>query len=332
MKRSIEYLDYYIPEKSVSIEDIIRFNEESDEAIKSVGWKEFATSFKQRSGLDKISVFSGREDLLQGLENMIVNMFKVTGISPEKVKYLVFGNDTFLNGKVSIAHYIQAKYNFFKAIILPLYLVCVSTVTALGLSEKLLLDKEEEYMLIISNGERNNLKNRYVGFTILGDGVSLVLVKNDYGKININSWRGIDNGRASLEYVKGKGEIRNVSAIQKHLITNGVKFIQDSMRKFKIDYPQIHKIIQVNTNRQVWEKVYPQLLDTREDIFYLDNLSYGGHINDVDYVRNLKDYMDSKENVNRNLDSWIAIYGANLTTSHDISYNYCILSKHKEIS
>lgn len=329
MRRSIEYLDYYIPDNYIDTEDILKMNCDNED-INAIGYVNYLQQFMDKTHLEKVSVFKDEDEFLICLEKMLEKMLSNLDIDPLRIKYVISGNETFVKGDVSVLHYICERFGLQNAVILPLHYPCLASVSALGLSERLLVDDQEEYILAISNGKQTNLKDRFVGFTILGDGASVLLIKNDYGRLNIDFWEHYTNGQASYSYFNANKNLKNIPAIQKHLILNGVNFIKKSMKKNNLIFSDIDKIIQVNTNYEVWSRLYPQLLEVEQDKFYLDNSTVGGHINDVDYVRNLKDYINVKEN-DKNMTKKIAIYGANLTDSNDVSYNYCVLSNKTNI-
>lgn len=320
-KCSIKYLDYFIPDNWIDVEEILKLNR-GHPSIKSRDMQEVIQDFKENTHLQKISIFEESVPIYLIVEKMVQKMLAETRIDPVKIKYLVCGNLALMEDEISAVHYIHEKFNMKNAVILPIIQPCVSSLLAMGLVDKILGTREEEYMLILSARKCPNLKERYVGFSIMGDGISLALVENRESNITIENWKARNNGRISAEKVKGGGVFQNVPAVQKHIMTNGIRFILDCVEQFHTSFDEIEMILNVNTNYQVWHNIYPDLLGINHDKFYTDNINLGGHLNDVDYIRNIKDYVARRKGGSEEYD--ILVYGADLVQSYDLGYN-CIM-------
>lgn len=320
-KCGIRYLDYYIPDNWIDVEEILKLNKDHP-SIQGRNLDEVIRDFKETTHLQKISVFIEEKSIYQIVEKMVQKMLAETGIDPEKITYLVCGNLALMEGEISVVHYLHQKFHMENAVILPIIQPCVSSLIAMGMANKLLGDTKEEYMLIISARRCLNLKERYVGFSIMGDGLSLALIENKESKITIENWNATNNGRISFEKVKGGGAFQNVAAMQKHIMSNGIRFIGECLEQFQTSYDEIEKILNVNTNYEVWHTIYPNLLGIEEGKFYTDNINFGGHLNDVDYIRNIKDYVSARKGGSPEYD--ILVYGADLVQSYDLGYD-CIM-------
>lgn len=320
-KCGIRYLDYFIPDRWIGVEEILKLNKEHP-SIKERDMEEVIRNFKETTHLQKISVFDEIESIHQIVEKMVHKMLSETGIEPDKIKYIVCGNLALMEGNISTVHYVHQKFNMKNAVILPIIQPCVSSLIAMGLANKILGNTEEEYMLILSARKCPNLKERYVGFSIMGDGISLALVGNKESKITIENWKATNNGRISIEKVKGGGVFQNVSAMQKHIMSNGTQFIGECLEQFHTSFDEIEIILNVNTNYEVWHTIYPNLLGIDQDKFFTDNINFGGHLNDVDYIRNIKDYVTARKGGSSEYN--ILVYGADLVQSYDLGYD-CIM-------
>ena len=319
---SIRYLDYHIPENSVSVDELLSINGENP-FIQEMGLENYIQFFKEQSRLERITVYQDPLEMIKAIKILIQKLIDTEEIDPSHIKYLVCGNETLLDGDISIAHYIVENFKMKNAVIIPMTLTCASNLLAMGLSSKLLFDDgQKEYMLIISARKCSDFKGRYVGFTLMGDGLSVILVENTTGKLNIKNWYSSENGKISYGKINENEQSFDMSAIQKHIIPNGVDFIQSSLEKSRVHLEDLQVIIQPNTNYSVWQMIYPTMLGLEYSPFYLNNIAYGGHINDVDYARNLKDFINYNKDEKK---GHIALYGANLTPSGDLSYHLCML-------
>ncbi len=320
MNTSIKYMDYYIPPKNITVEEILAMNT-NNSMISGKSYEEFSKQFKEESGLRNVSVFDLKDNLTEIVSSMVEKLFKTTGIKPSEIKYLVCGNPILMEGNVSAIHYIHKKYNLKNAVILPIFQTCASTILAMGLSQKLLGEKEKEYMLILSSRKSPDIKGRYVGYTVLGDGISVVLIENGPGEINITNWCSFNNGTSSCNRVESsvKSEEVDVYQLQRNIISNGVSFLQRSLKEIEVELNDLDIIIHPNTYYDVWSKIYTNLLNIEQNKFYLDNIGDGGHINDVDLIRNTKDYIDKNKAHKKSMN--ILIYGIDLVESLDTNYH-----------
>ena len=86
----------------------------------------------------------------------------------------------------------------------------------------------------------------------------------------------------------------------------------------------VDKIIVSNVRHDVFRELYSKLLGVSENMFYLENTQEGGHVNDIDIIKNLKDYLtkSSSENSRR----IIVLYTLDIEESMDINYHLIILN------
>ena len=73
MRRSIEYLDYYIPDNYIDIEDILKMNCDNED-INAIGYVNYLQQFKDKTHFEKVSVFKYEDEFLICLEKMIEKM------------------------------------------------------------------------------------------------------------------------------------------------------------------------------------------------------------------------------------------------------------------
>jgi len=66
------------------------------------------------------------------------------------------------------------------------------------------------------------------------------------------------------------------------------------------------------------------LLSIEPSKFYLDNIKDGGHINDVDLIRNAKDFLDKEKQNKKNIR--LLMYAIDLVKTLDINYHLISLN------
>lgn len=314
-KTFLNYLDYYIPDTVIEIDEILK------DTKLDYGAKE---NFKSETKISNIASFDGNEgSVLKAYINMVDNMFVKTNVDSKSIAFLVCGSELLLNNpNYSIAHYLKHKFKMENAVILPLLQPCASSVFAMGLLGKLL--KNNQYAIVLSGVNLSNKhRSRFLDFTVIGDGLSLVLVSGSPGICEVDSWYTHSFSDSSIRKVEEKLETRILLNFRKDMISNGTKFIINSMASKGITFDEIEKFISGNVRNDVFERLYSLTLGISSNLFFLDNIPFGGHMNDVDIVRNLKDYLKNRVDVNQQ--KYIILYAPDLQASYDVNYHLIIL-------
>ncbi|MCL2151401.1 MAG: hypothetical protein FWH57_00325 [Oscillospiraceae bacterium] len=318
----IKYIDYYLPGNYITVEDV--FSSLDDEVFKSknIETEKFISKFKTETRLDKISVFQKEDDLAIIIANMVDKLLDETKIDPHEIGYIVCGNDVLMRyNNTSIIHYIQNVYNFDKSTVIPLIQPCTASLFAMGLSRNL-LDQEKKYMLIINACKLESPEDRFIDFTMRGDGIGLLLVGCDAGSLRITGWNSCNLGNPSYNKIVKKPQSQDYRG---DMISRGISFIEETLAKFKLERKNIGKVITSNVRYDVYHDVYSHYLKMSPKIFFLENIPNGGHIVDVDIIRNLKDYIESNEKPTKNQN--IILYSPDLQESLDVNYHLVSLDR-----
>lgn len=314
MSYVIEYLNYYIPRKKVLSRKILE-NRDID-----------SEQFIKETRINSVNVFEQYE-LPGALDNMFNEMFKSKNIELSKIKYIACETTPLTKyHNISVVHFLQKKYGLDKAKILPLHQPCAFTLCAIELSTKLL--EQDEYMLILcaNDWSEREVEERFLKFTIMGDGIGLVLVKNDSEEksgIRIHEWYYENYGVSSLKTYNTKNFESEPVLNRLSMIKKGVDFITSSLKQSDISISDINKIIVSNVRYDVFRDTYSGLLGISPNVFYL-NTQEGGHANDIDIIRNLKDYLETKQGEDNK--EIIALYTLDIEESMDINYHLIMLN------
>ena len=116
------------------------------------------------------------------------------------------------------------------------------------------------------------------------------------------------------------------------MINHGVLCIQNAWKSHNISPGEIEKIIPPNVRHDVYHDVYSKMLGISPDLFYLNNVSNGEHISDIDIIRNLVDY---ESNSKKNRGEFICLYSVDIEPTNDINYHLITLRRNlvrKELS
>ena len=324
MKSYINYIDYYLPEQTKSASEILR----------EYGKTELGSAFREEksierflntSKLDRITCFRDRAEFITGVETFVENMLKKTGISPDDIGYLVSANEVlqFFDG-FSVCHYVKEKFALSKAVILPILQPCTASLLSMGISTKL-FDEEHKYIMILSAyawphtlSKWDNKISRCVDFTIMGDGIALTLLSSEKGMFEISTCDMYNYCRTSYNMVNypDKDKFNRMAMIQE-----GVDFLNRVSGKYGFKINELSRIIQPNVRKDVYSDVYGAYLDIHCEKFFFNNIPYGGHICDVDILRNLKDYADSDAVAG----DIVGLYSIDIEPSYDINYSFITL-------
>ncbi len=315
----IKYIDYYLPESYITIDDVFSSLDNESFERKNIDKDTFCSKFKKETKLNKISTFKNEDDLASIVSGMIDKLLKETKINPQEIDYLVCGNEVLLrHNNTSIIHYVQKAFNMDKSTIIPLLQPCAASLFAMGLSRSL-LNEEKKNMLILTACKWESAEDRFIDFTVRGDGIGLILVGSDTGILKIADWNSCNLGNPSYNKIENNAQSQD---FRSDMINRGVAFFDETLRKFNLEKDEIGKVIPPNVRHDVYYDVYSHYLKMNPKVFYLDNVPDGGHICDIDIIRNLKDYMKSKKKVkNQN----IILYTPDVEKTLDVNYHLVLL-------
>lgn len=315
----IKYIDYYLPENFITVDDVFSSLDNGIFERQNISKDTFCSKLKKETKLNKISIFKKEDDLASIIFSMIEKLLKETKINPQEIDYLVCGNEVLLkHNNTSIIHYIQKAFNFNKSTIVPLLQPCAASLFAMGLSRSL-LNREKKNMLILSACKWESAEDRFIDFTVRGDGIGLLLVGSDTGFLRIADWNSCNLGNPSYNKIENKAQSQD---FRSDMINRGVSFFNETLSKFKLEKDDIGKVIPPNVRHDVYFDVYSHYLKMDPKVFYLDNVPNGGHICDIDIIRNLKDYINSKKKTkNQN----IVLYTPDVEKSFDVNYHLVLL-------
>lgn len=328
----IKYISYYLPKTSVSVDEIFD-KSDIDMSGKGISKKDLCNEFKDLTKLDKISVFDSNDDIISIVSDMISELFEKSKIDPSDIDYFVCANDVLLHYKdISIMHYIRKKFTFNNAVILPILQPCTASLFGMGLSGKL-LTRKNKYMLIISANiwprtidRWPSAKSRFMDFTVMGDGIGLMLIGNDGGEMKITNWNCYNYGNTSFNSVSASNEMQKVLLNRMDMINKGASFIKDSLKKQNLEFDDIEKVIQPNVRHDVYFNMYSKLLKIDTEMFFFDNIPNGGHISDIDIIRNLKDYIQINKRTEK---EYLLLYSIDIEPSLDLNYHLVTLKRNK---
>jgi len=316
---NVFYTDYYLPDNNVTFDKILEVQDDFTLAKGCSSMQECYESIREETKQDKITV-GNKEDGIEVFTELFENFLKNTGIDKEKIKILVSTDPIPLNSVVkdnfSIPHYLIGKYDLHKAAMGIVQQQCTGSVLSMALMDGLL--KQGEYGVILSSNYINEMKNRNLGFTFMGDGAGLMVVGKGIGKWKIVSKLTSSSGMNTVKKYNGE-QVENTSRLG--IIKKGVSLIEQVLSDNALESKDLYQFIPQNVNQFIYSNFYARFLGIEEEKVYFDNMAFGGHIGDVDLIRNLTDFTNNNEIPDK---SYVMLYGLG-SNGLDMSYGVILL-------
>lgn len=289
----IESIKYYVPSTTISCDDVFIDMEKK-------GLIEFP------EGMSKT-----KEKYIQELKNKIENKdipvelsktpYEMLSVVTERffkknenaqVDLVIFtGELSPLHDKYSTPHKLIYEFGLSKAMIFELGNRCASISTAVELARSL-LEKERSWSraLVISQNHKDSIEERFhQGNSIEGDGASLISISETENNILLD-YRN-KNFPQFNRYLFDNSLSNSFSTFMEY-INSGIEFLRESLEELSILPCEIDQVILQNINSYI-PKVLSRKLGLEEHSIFTDNIKKYGHIADIDFPINLKDYLDN---------------------------------------
>jgi len=321
---TISYSNYFLPSSFLSIEKCINLSKKLLIPDEYSSKEAFIEDFKKTSHLEKVSAFF-QKDKVEIFHNLILKMFQETNINAEEISYIFFTNPLdSISNHVNIPYYLAEVFEMTNVNISIVNQECSSTLVAMDLANAILNNKQEKsHILIISSSFIPNDEDRFIQFTSLGDGVGILLMSNERKherNLFIKDYIPRSNGKFSKEAYKGTLLYPETLDDRINIVQNGAATINYICEKNNIQKESL-LVIPQNVNYQAPE-LYSKFTNINISNFYTENIPKGGHIGDVDIIRNLTDLISLADS--KNIEN-ILLYTVG-SNGADINYSPMLLN------
>jgi len=282
----ITYLDYYVPPTERSVAEIL-----AEASRDRFGWD----APTLRRTVDQVSSSSGCRsvfcaedaDVIAVLEGLLDRFFARTAIRPAQVVGLFFGNvHTFQVGGVDVPYHLQRRYGLTRAPVISVNQQCAGALYSLALSGGLFSSAEaDEYVLVLTTCFIGTAADRFLGDCLAGDAAGILVIGNRAPGCRIGPYllralpgsgaEGPGPGSGGVELVRTIGQMIN-AIVARHGTTT----------------PAVARYVLQNMNVHVFRRLLARQLHVDVSAVFADNDARGGHLGDVDVIRNLKDLLD----------------------------------------
>lgn len=311
------HIDYHLPSDYISAVDILsNLNGFVLPGFyKSMG--DYSIDFCKQSRLDKIAIEDFRNCILIFTE-LLECFFEGTQIEPDKIGYIFYTNPKCFNlNEVNIPQYLQKKFKMNNASIVTIDQGCTGTIWCMGASNYLLNGDLEKYSLILSASFMLDVESRFMHPTLAGDALGILVLQNSTSDLNIIDSISISDGASSYD----KFNNTNLGFSNLGIVKKGVETVEKLLLNNGLIIEDISMMIPQSINHLSYTTIYPNMLRLDPSKVFIQNIPNGGHLGDVDTIRNLKDYLNQfsvPQNAN------LLLYGQSLI-GRDLNYNALLL-------
>ena len=323
----IIYSDYYLPLDRIDIQDTINAKTNFPLPNGYNSMEDFLKDFSEESKLKKIAI-ENKKDLVQIFAQLLNRFFKITGIPHSEIKYIFYTNpmNNIIKNGTSVPYCLQSMFKMDKAAVLILDQKCATSLFVLEIARALLEKDKKSYALILSPCMIDKLEDRFIHFTSCGDAAAIMTLKNNYEDkgFAIAGSRSLSDGSFSYERyrinsVKKDALIGSIDDRMK-IIEKGIGVITNLLADNGLSPRDLRLLLPQSVNYYAYY-IYSKLLKIPMEKIFTDNIPDGGHLGDVDLLRNFTDVVKKQE---FSPGDYILLYGVG-SDGTDINYNALLL-------
>jgi 3-oxoacyl-[acyl-carrier-protein] synthase-3 len=321
MKSFIAHLDYFVPKAKITISDILSDGGLSERDLTKISQKLRGGIFPKQKLIEDWESMSGmfagdRRTEADIFVEMVTKMFASGVARPAEISYIIYahGNSVSIGDPwslhsdeecVNVPYYLQQKMDMTNAIVFNVEQECTGSFTAVNLAKLLVgYGGADKVLILSSNYFERNQKRLMGGSVFIGDGQGLMLISGGPGPLEIIDGIGKTDGR--IDSVNSFMDTKN----QQKVVDVGSSLIHKLLRKHGLSFDDISVLVPLNTTPFVWQYYAKQLGISLKKVFF-DNMGKGGHLGDVDLIRNLRDLSSKQAFPN----SYLVVYGVATGTS-----------------
>lgn len=310
----IVYADYYTPMKCVKASDI--FSHINDGDVKK---EEFFRNYcKKNTDAERFNIYVENEkDEIEVFSILAERFFNHSKIQPGEISHLIYASpyNAFI-GEISIAFVLHKHFNLKNACVMTIEQQCVSVMQAVQIAASLIDSGVGSNIMIacISHGMQQD--ERFIGTTIIGDGAAIYIIGKENCEAKIIDALSISDGSYSYNAYHKKTE--EVDFLQD--VRRGTNTVHEILSRKGLEAQDLKMIIPQNVNYHVYY-LYSKFLGIDREKIYLKNIFDGGHLRDVDTIRN---YVDALRDYPLLSGDKFMLFGSGLN-GNDSTYNAILL-------
>jgi 3-oxoacyl-[acyl-carrier-protein] synthase III len=321
MKSYIAHLDYSVPKAKITLSDILLDGELSERDLAQISQKLRGAIFTRQKLIDDWERLSGmfagdRETEADIFVDMLTKLFTSGTALPSEVSYIIYahGNSVSVGDPwslysdeecINVPYFLQRKMGMVNAIVFNVEQECTGSFTAITIAKLLVEHGGAVKVLILSSNYFERTQRRLMGGSVfVGDGQGLMLISGGPGPLEIVDGVGKTDGR--IDSINSFMDPKN----QQMIVDVGSSLIRELLRKHDLSFDDVPFVVPLNTTPFVWQYYAKRLGISLKKVFF-ENMGKGGHLGDVDLIRNLSDISSKQEFP----DGYLVVYGVATGTS-----------------
>ncbi|RCX16326.1 3-oxoacyl-[acyl-carrier-protein] synthase III [Anaerobacterium chartisolvens] len=298
MSIKVGYIDIHLPDEAIPIDSFLKsMNFENSYDPYNISNNKFISSIYK--------IDSNMEEHI--FEQLVKKYLLYKRLDGSEIDYLIYTQSDSNENKLSVAYSIQYKLNLSNAQVFSINQGCSGTLIAMKVASALINNRAARRVLILTSCFTQKDSERFIGSTILSDGIGLMEVTGSDGVFQMLDFMGKTNGGINEDNFHLNGNPARIVNI-------GAKLIKAILKKNSMTLDNIACIVPLNTSKEAWS-LYCDALKCTLDKVFLDNIIDGGHMGAVDTIRNLKSIID-KNNLKEG--EYIILFGMGFGTSWDV--------------
>jgi 3-oxoacyl-[acyl-carrier-protein] synthase III len=312
----IIYSDYYLPKDAYPVSDFLmasRFKYAQDE--------DFCECFASQSKQKKICIEKNLDEI--GIFDVLLEKyFSGSGTDPSGITHLIYTSpENWSRNQVYIPYYLQTKFRMYSAAVIGLVQECVTTLQSMQVASSLIESGNAGKVMILSVCYGRPMEERYTGTTVVGDGAGMIVMGSENVSSSVVCCRSFSDGRYSYSKYRNMA----VKTGGQDMVKRGVEFISNFLSSKQMTVNDVKLIIPQNINFSEYH-MYARYLNIDIGMFFHRNISFGGHMAEVDVIRN---YTDIIEMPLASRDDHLLFYGSGtIGGGMDAVYNAVLVKKH----
>jgi len=321
MKSYIGYLDYSVPKARITLSRILADGELSERDLAQISQKLLGRVVPKQKLIDSwesmSSMFRGeRRTEASGFVEMLAKMFASGTTQPSEISYIIYahGNSVSVGDPwslhsdeecVNVPYFLQQKMEMANAIVFNVEQECTGSFTAINVAKLLVEHGGADKVLILSSNYFECTQKRLMGGSVfVGDGQGLLLISSEPGPLEIIDGAGKTDG--TIDSINSFMDPKN----QQRIVEVGTALIHELLQKHGLTFEDVPFLVPLNTTPVVWQGYAKRLGISVRKVFF-ENMGKGGHLGDVDLIRNLKDISSKQDFPN----GYLVVYGVATGTS-----------------
>jgi 3-oxoacyl-[acyl-carrier-protein] synthase-3 len=301
----IIYSDYYTPEDTLPTSEFVE--------------EKIARAFIKQYKLENVFI-EKKKTQVEIFKTLLDNFFEKRGVQPGEISHIIYtASQNLMDDKVCIPFLLQSSYKMTSASVILLKQCCNSVMQGLQAAAALVDTGKADHVMILSISYGTKKENRFIKTTVVGDGAGIMVVgKQDY-KTRIVDFISVSDGRYSWDQYEKKEHKRDSLDI----IRNSSDLMLELLKRNSVDMQEIKTIIPQNLN-YLGFFAYARILEINLNKIFSKNISTGGHLVDVDTIRNYSDY--ERDMLSTQGDEKFILFATSTVGEHNLSYDTILLS------